>query len=448
MQKPINFFQSKSSNFDISPTPSKDNVKKMQVYEMSERKIPYQSSFLGSSSAFPGSFSNENDISQIQNNNLSMKLMNEEQQKQEQNQKVAAFPKLVEKYVPFEYINYIKIVKFVEPTPFFWNQNINSSTVNQDVWYEIQAKNQFGKILSRKKICTKNNQHLEQQINEISFMKGFRLVQVAHIQTALSQMHNSYKNLKDAYYIQKMDDGEYHGTLSNNNIPNGLGIYYYTDGSIYQGQLQMRKRHQKGYYIMSDGSTYDGSWVEDQMCGEGTLTDSFKNEYRGQFKYGEKQGKGRITYKDGSTMEGTWSNGYEEGEFLLTVGVNYFKLMFEKGVIKSINGVTIDKVPKDSTHYTLIHVQIFPEQIEINEYLKPFKQNKQQAQQPKYQNIDPQAFQVAKQQKEQQSLFNISLDNKSQLQLQNQSSSPYSQKNNFVLQSRQLNQIQKMQNNL
>ncbi|KAL4436280.1 hypothetical protein ABPG74_015871 [Tetrahymena malaccensis] len=422
---------------------------------MSERKLPKQSSFLGSSAVFPGSFTNDNDISVIQNNNLSMKLMNEEYSKQEKNQKVAAFPKLVEKYVPFEDINYIKIIKFVEPTPFFWNQNINSSTVNQDVWYEIQAKNQFGRILSRKKICTKNNQHLESQINEISFMKGFRLVQVAHIQTALSQMHNSYKNLKNAYYIQKMDDGEYHGTLSNNNVPNGLGIYYYNDGSIYQGQLQMRKRHQKGYYIMSNGFTYDGSWVDDQMQGEGILIDSSKNEYRGQFKNGAKQGKGKVTFKDGSTMEGTWSEGYEDGEFLLTVGDNYFKIEFKKGNIISINGVTIDKVPKDSTHYTLIHVQVFPEQIQINEYLKPFKkQNNQQQQlllqqqQSKYQSIDPQAFQYIKQQKEQQSLFNISMDNKSQLQLQNQSSSSPSQKSKIFMQNRQLNQIQKMQDAL
>lgn len=110
-----------------------------------------------------------------------------------------------------------------------------------------------------------------------------------------------------------MDNGEYHGSISHNNIPNGLGIYYYKDGSIYQGEIAMKEKHYRGIYILSDGSIYDGGWVKDKMCGEATFTDLHQNLFKGYFKNNQKEGQGKMTYKNGETLEGNWVNGYEEG---------------------------------------------------------------------------------------------------------------------------------------
>ncbi len=52
---------------------------------------------------------------------------------------------------------------------------------------------------------------------------------------------------------------------------NGIGIYEYKDGSVYDGKWKGGKRHGKGIYKYSDGTVYEGEWKDDKQHGKGTF---------------------------------------------------------------------------------------------------------------------------------------------------------------------------------
>lgn len=53
---------------------------------------------------------------------------------------------------------------------------------------------------------------------------------------------------------------------------NGRGLFYYNDGSYYEGYWRDNKMHGKGSLYYSNGSlAYDGNWYMDNFHGKGKI---------------------------------------------------------------------------------------------------------------------------------------------------------------------------------
>ena len=81
----------------------------------------------------------------------------------------------------------------------------------------------------------------------------------------------------------------------------------YSDGSTYEGNFLNDEFHGKGKYISKD-LIYDGFWKKGYSHGEGTEIWSDGNKYKGQFKMGKKHGFGVYTWQNGTTYRGMWEN--------------------------------------------------------------------------------------------------------------------------------------------
>jgi len=69
-----------------------------------------------------------------------------------------------------------------------------------------------------------------------------------------------------------------------------------------------------GVREFSDGTVYDGYWMEGEMHGEGVLKEPGAPVYTGAFDMGKKFGEARIEYLDGSLYEGRNEEGIPQGE--------------------------------------------------------------------------------------------------------------------------------------
>jgi hypothetical protein len=87
----------------------------------------------------------------------------------------------------------------------------------------------------------------------------------------------------------------------------------FDENSYYTGEMgDRRQRNGHGIQYWSDGSIYDGHWVDDLVDGIGRYKDSDGNVYEGGWRRGQKHGEGRQTYKaTQSTIVGIW-NGDED----------------------------------------------------------------------------------------------------------------------------------------
>jgi hypothetical protein len=76
----------------------------------------------------------------------------------------------------------------------------------------------------------------------------------------------------------------------------------------------------KGVFIDSNGSTYEGDWVDDLQHGKGKETwQEGKIKFSGTYAQGQKSGQGRYEWDDGSYYEGDFENNVFQGQ-----GVYYF----------------------------------------------------------------------------------------------------------------------------
>ena len=50
-----------------------------------------------------------------------------------------------------------------------------------------------------------------------------------------------------------------------------IGIYYYKDGSFYEGNFSKDKFHGKGKYVWNNDEMYEGGWIDNKFEGFGIL---------------------------------------------------------------------------------------------------------------------------------------------------------------------------------
>ena len=98
----------------------------------------------------------------------------------------------------------------------------------------------------------------------------------------------------------------YEGEFNCNKI-HGSGSLYWTDGSIYIGNVSLGIRNGKGRFISaSKDIIYDGFWSNGKREGYGKLELADGSVYEGQFKNDMKHGEGKIVYKSGNFYDGNW----------------------------------------------------------------------------------------------------------------------------------------------
>ena len=108
----------------------------------------------------------------------------------------------------------------------------------------------------------------------------------------------------DLYYS---DGSVYSGELDGF-MKHGKGTLTYADGSVYTGNFELGVFSGEGKLISSDGSGYVGTYKNGAYHGTGTLTVSGEGKYVGTFDMGEKHGEGVFYYENGDVFKGTFSH--------------------------------------------------------------------------------------------------------------------------------------------
>ncbi len=125
------------------------------------------------------------------------------------------------------------------------------------------------------------------------------------------------------------DQSIYTGDVDND-IPNGMGVRRFGDGTRYEGNFAGGYFHGLGKLYMEDGTIREGLWYNDKLNGKGKETFKDGTVFEGVFIDDERQFKGVYKYASGSVYEGEffdgkfdgigkitfYSGGYYEGEWL------------------------------------------------------------------------------------------------------------------------------------
>jgi serine/threonine protein kinase len=133
---------------------------------------------------------------------------------------------------------------------------------------------------------------------------------------------------------------------------NGKGKYVYAPQhpndpkNIYEGEFKNGKKHGKGEYLMySVKAKYEGSFIDGEFYGYGTLTNFSDNDletysarYSGYFKNNQPDGQGAYYFNDGSYFAGQFVKGEPNGK----LGIFYTKdQSLYKGDIHLVDGQMI-----------------------------------------------------------------------------------------------------------
>ena len=86
-------------------------------------------------------------------------------------------------------------------------------------------------------------------------------------------------------------------------------------GIIYIGQWErdLSKKAGKGRQSWSDGSLYEGQWVNGKANGLGRMIHSDGDVYEGQWRDDKANGDGRYLHFDGAIYEGQWKDDKQHG---------------------------------------------------------------------------------------------------------------------------------------
>ena len=97
----------------------------------------------------------------------------------------------------------------------------------------------------------------------------------------------------------------------------GAATATFPSGDSYTGGYLNRRKHGPSctytFTSISPASIYQGSYVDGQREGEGSLTYPDGSVYRGSFKGGQRHGWGRYAYSNGDVWVGQWEAGKKEG---------------------------------------------------------------------------------------------------------------------------------------
>ena len=128
-----------------------------------------------------------------------------------------------------------------------------------------------------------------------------------------TQIKRAGRYLSWGFGTDSSDFDEYFGEVDlETSLPHGMGVKYYSDGSIYVGGFKNGEPHcaEDGLWSRKNGLKYEGGWLAGRKHGVGNLVyPSLKNaalykSYSGQFANGMEHGQGVLEYADLSVYRG------------------------------------------------------------------------------------------------------------------------------------------------
>jgi hypothetical protein len=116
----------------------------------------------------------------------------------------------------------------------------------------------------------------------------------------------------------------------------GVGVYNYSDGSVYEGEWHVGRRYGHGLLRSSEGWVYEGNFDDDKRHGDGIMwwpsgatyighfahnmqegpglyISKMRDVYKGNFSENHFNGKGELLYNNGSKYTGEFSHGNRHG---------------------------------------------------------------------------------------------------------------------------------------
>ena len=87
----------------------------------------------------------------------------------------------------------------------------------------------------------------------------------------------------------------------------------FSDGSYYEGDFVNGKFHGKGKYTWANGTYYEGEFANGDFNGYGKRTYDDGAVYEGEFENDMRHGKGKMILADGETYEGVYKEGKRHG---------------------------------------------------------------------------------------------------------------------------------------
>ena len=123
-------------------------------------------------------------------------------------------------------------------------------------------------------------------------------------------------NQREGYGIYNMLGDKYEGEFKNNSFE-GYGILNCITGNKYEGEFKNNLLNGYGIFYTIDGGKYIGELKDNLLEGYGILYSIDGGKYEGSFKKGKKDGYGILYYIDGSRYEGEFYNNKMEGKGIL-----------------------------------------------------------------------------------------------------------------------------------
>ena len=87
--------------------------------------------------------------------------------------------------------------------------------------------------------------------------------------------------------INYKSGNRYEGEVDEKSLPNGKGVFTYTNGSYYEGEFEHGVRNGIGTFVWSTGDRYEGGWKSDKRHGEGVMTYANGRVRKGRFENNE-----------------------------------------------------------------------------------------------------------------------------------------------------------------
>ena len=121
------------------------------------------------------------------------------------------------------------------------------------------------------------------------------------------------------------DNSLYKGYYNKDWQREGYGIYYRTDGCIYEGFFKGNRAEGRGRLLHIDGFCYEGDFMDNKANGFGKYINLEGMTYLGYWKNDVQDGFGEEIYPDGSRYEGYFENGKKngKGKFISQEGQEY-----------------------------------------------------------------------------------------------------------------------------
>uniref|UniRef100_A0A3B4YMC4 Ankyrin repeat and MYND domain containing 1 n=1 Tax=Seriola lalandi dorsalis TaxID=1841481 RepID=A0A3B4YMC4_SERLL len=117
------------------------------------------------------------------------------------------------------------------------------------------------------------------------------------------------------------------GAQSGEDRREGLGVQEWSDGSRYEGDFVNGFKHGKGRYTWRNGEFYEGSFYKDYRHGDGLYCWPTGHKFIGKFYLNRKEGYGQHLFPDGATFQVNCHN--DVIQLLLNLGADIDKLNCE-----------------------------------------------------------------------------------------------------------------------